>query len=178
MTEESNESFMTDHASLHDERESISAYVWDRKTSEFVGMILADPDPMDLDNWIKPFCSSFDAPPDVIVNQAVLRDVGNNKWLIEKDFRGTDYWLVDGSKHTITKLGQALPEGALLEEPPKPEPTFEERLASTIAQREAAYKSESDPLYMEWQYDGTAEAEQKWRDKVAEIKERYPLPTE
>jgi hypothetical protein len=52
-----------------------------------------------------------------------------------------------------------------------------ERLASTIAQREAAYKTESDPLYMEWQYDQTEEAKQKWRDKVAEIKERYPLPT-
>jgi hypothetical protein len=88
-----------------------------------------------------------------------------------------EYWLSDGSKHK-TEDGQALPEGALLEETPKPEPTLEERLASTIAQREAAYKTESDPLYMEWQYDGTAEAEQKWRDKVAEIKERYPLPTE
>jgi hypothetical protein len=51
-------------------------------------------------------------------------------------------------------------------------------LSSVLNEREAAYKTESDPLYMEWQYDGTAEAEQKWRDKVAEIKERYPLPTE
>jgi hypothetical protein len=50
--------------------------------------------------------------------------------------------------------------------------------SSVLSDREAAYKTESDPLYMEWQYDGTAEAEQKWRDKVAEIKERYPLPTE
>ncbi|WP_322805326.1 hypothetical protein SO574_23120 (plasmid) [Vibrio alfacsensis] len=41
-----------------------------------------------------------------------------------------------------------------------------------------AYKLESDPLYMEWQYDQTAESEKAWRDKVAEIKERYPLPTE
>lgn len=41
--------------------------------------------------------------------------------------------------------------------------------------RKTAYKAESDPLYMEWQFDQTAESEQAWRDKVAEIKLRYPL---
>ncbi|MDF5600822.1 hypothetical protein P3746_20610 [Vibrio parahaemolyticus] len=44
--------------------------------------------------------------------------------------------------------------------------------------RRNAYAIESDPLYMEWQYDNTAEKEQVWRDKVAEIKARYPLPVE
>jgi len=99
-------------------------------------------------------------------------------WHYVIDNIGKEYWLSDGTKHTITELGEELPEGALLEEPPKPELTFEERLASTVAQREAAYKAESDPLYMEWQYDQTDKAEKKWRDKVAEIKERLPLPTE
>lgn len=43
------------------------------------------------------------------------------------------------------------------------------------ALREVAYRAESDPLFMEWKYDGTPEAEKVWRDKVAEIKERYPI---
>lgn len=43
--------------------------------------------------------------------------------------------------------------------------------------RKAAYLSESDPLYMEWQFDKTPASEKAWRDKVAEIKARYPLPT-
>ncbi|WP_345861232.1 hypothetical protein [Shewanella algae] len=43
--------------------------------------------------------------------------------------------------------------------------------------RRVAYAAESDPLYMEWQYDNTPESEQAWRDKVAEIKARYPLPS-
>ncbi|KZN12595.1 hypothetical protein [Marinomonas sp. TW1] len=47
-----------------------------------------------------------------------------------------------------------------------------------LESRKNVYKSEADPLYMEWQYDQTDEAEQAWRDKVAEIKARYPLPTE
>ncbi|ODA30653.1 hypothetical protein A8L45_19675 [Veronia pacifica] len=46
----------------------------------------------------------------------------------------------------------------------------------TLAARYRAYKSESDPIYLEWQYDKTPESEQVWRDKVAEIKARYPLP--
>jgi len=47
-----------------------------------------------------------------------------------------------------------------------------------LSLRQAAYKAESDPLYMEWQFDQTAESEQAWRDKVAEIKARYPLTDE
>lgn len=43
--------------------------------------------------------------------------------------------------------------------------------------RKKAYIEESDPLFLEWQYDQSAEKEQAWRDKVAEIKMRYPLPT-
>ena len=47
-----------------------------------------------------------------------------------------------------------------------------------LQQRKEAYLLESDPLYMEWQYDQTPASERAWRDKVAEIKARHPLPTE
>lgn len=53
---------------------------------------------------------------------------------------------------------------------------FEE--AQNLVKRKEAYRLESDPLFMEWQYDNTPESEQAWRDKVAEIKTRYPLPSE
>lgn len=49
-------------------------------------------------------------------------------------------------------------------------------LSQNLEKRQAAYKAESDPLYMEAQFDDTPETLQKWRDKVAEIKARYPLP--
>ena len=63
----------------------------------------------------------------------------------------------------------------------------EEVIASVLAQRDwdategqlerrqRAYVAESDHLFLEWQYDKTPEAEQAWRDKVAEIKLRYPV---
>ncbi|MBZ2192050.1 hypothetical protein JFJ09_07450 [Pseudoalteromonas arctica] len=47
---------------------------------------------------------------------------------------------------------------------------------AVILKRQNAYKAESDPLFMESQFDGTPESHQKWQEKVAEIKARYPLP--
>ncbi len=51
--------------------------------------------------------------------------------------------------------------------------TFE--LSQNTDKRQLAYKNESDPLYIEWQYDNDVKKEQIWRDKVEEIKLRYPL---
>jgi len=51
-----------------------------------------------------------------------------------------------------------------------------QELEDVQALRQTAYRAESDPLFLEWQYDQTPESEQLWRDKVAEIKARYPLP--
>ena len=69
-------------------------------------------------------------------------------------------------------LSQGVPESKI--EAAKKEQEFEDIQKARLA----AYKTESDPLYMEWQYDQTAESEKMWRDKVEEIKLRYPLPTE
>ncbi|NMY98651.1 MULTISPECIES: hypothetical protein [Pseudomonas] len=44
--------------------------------------------------------------------------------------------------------------------------------------RREAYVAEADPLYLEWQYDQKPDSERVWRDKVAEIKTRFPLPEE
>lgn len=52
-----------------------------------------------------------------------------------------------------------------------------EQGAGQLAARQRAYEVESDPLFLEWQYDKTPEAETRWRDKVAEIKARYPVVT-
>lgn len=53
---------------------------------------------------------------------------------------------------------------------------YDDLLSAALGNRATAYKSESDPLYIEWQYDQSDEGETKWRAKVLEIKERYPLP--
>lgn len=45
-----------------------------------------------------------------------------------------------------------------------------------VEKRHAAYREEADPLYIEWQYDQEPAQEQIWRDKVLEIKQRFPKP--
>lgn len=42
--------------------------------------------------------------------------------------------------------------------------------------REVAYRIESDPLFMEARYDDDPVKLQEWKNKVAEIKARYPIP--
>ncbi|SHF30700.1 hypothetical protein [Vibrio gazogenes] len=49
--------------------------------------------------------------------------------------------------------------------------------AQNVVKRQQAYRLESDALFMAWQYDQTEAKETAWRDKVAEIKDRYPLPS-
>lgn len=52
---------------------------------------------------------------------------------------------------------------------------IQERVDAEIARKETlrleAYRNESDPLFFKWQR-GEA-TEQEWKDKIAEIKERY-----
>lgn len=47
--------------------------------------------------------------------------------------------------------------------------------AMAISSRKRAYREESDHLFMEYQFDGTDEAKQRWMDAVKSIKERFPL---
>ncbi len=55
-------------------------------------------------------------------------------------------------------------------------PVFEPTKAEQEALRQAAYASESDPIFfMSQRGEATVE---EWTAKVAEIKARYPYPTE
>jgi len=56
--------------------------------------------------------------------------------------------------------------------PPPPPPTK----AQISALRQAACQLESDPLFFKWQR-GEA-TQQQWLDKIAEIRARYPNPTD
>ena len=52
-----------------------------------------------------------------------------------------------------------------------------QQLEEVMNKRKAAYRRESDPLFMEWQFDGSSESEALWKRKVEEVKARYPLPS-
>ena len=50
----------------------------------------------------------------------------------------------------------------------------ESELQQVETNRRNAYRNEADPLFLKWQR-GEA-TEQKWLDKIEEIKERFPKP--
>lgn len=84
--------------------------------------------------------------------------VGDNSF-IPKDSENKDYrdyceWLAAGN----------IPDEA--DDTNQPDP---------IAMRQAAYRAESDPIFMEARYDDDPAKMQEWKNKVVEIKERYPL---
>lgn len=50
---------------------------------------------------------------------------------------------------------------------------FEESQITRL--RRKAYEKRSDPLFMEWQFDKTPEAEKAWRDEVIRVKSDFPM---
>jgi hypothetical protein len=72
-------------------------------------------------------------------------------------------WLSDTPKPTQAELDAAWPAVQQAQ-----------AQAAVDAQRHAAYVTESDPLFFQWQAGEITE--QEWLDKRAEIKTRYPNP--
>jgi hypothetical protein len=59
---------------------------------------------------------------------------------------------------------------------PVPEPEPAPTQAEQEAKRQAAYQSEADPLFFQWQAGEGTEA--GWLAKRQEIRDRYPYPSE
>ncbi len=93
-------------------------------------------------------------------------------YIKELTFNGINYKNVPAIAGCLVELGVSerdIPE--LME---KAQYDFD--LTQAIEQRKRAYRTNSDPLFIEWQYDQTSGSEQIWRDKVAAIKAQFPLP--
>ncbi|MBC8729975.1 hypothetical protein [Paraburkholderia sp. UCT2] len=53
-----------------------------------------------------------DNKPVVGANEVAI--IVNGQWEVVRDYRGTAYWLADGTEHRITNIGEEVPQGALL----------------------------------------------------------------
>jgi hypothetical protein len=73
-------------------------------------------------------------------------------------------WENEAKQPTAAAIAKAAPQGAHLRE-----------VAEIQQQRQAAYQAESDPIFFEYHRD-PAVKESTWREKVEEIKARYPYP--
>lgn len=89
------------------------------------------------------------------------------------------FTLYYGGKHYVS-----FPESELLKEGVPASEIAKVKADLVQQKRQEAYQRESDPLYIEWQYELSVENpnadqfKQDWIQKVEQIKARYPLPQE
>jgi len=78
----------------------------------YSGAFEADESPMEPGVYLFP-AGAVDAPLPPALNAGQFARWDGGAWEVVTDLRGTEYWLPDGSKHTIEALGDALPDDAL-----------------------------------------------------------------
>ncbi len=114
----------------------------------------------------------------LLVDKYKQNEDGSVSWVFKDGELTHSGCLFDG--FTVKSVENDIDAWAILKELEKEkkitvEDFVEDAAATAINNRQVAYKSESDPLFMEAQYDGTEKSLKLWRDKVAEIKAKYPL---
>lgn len=94
-----------------------TAYCFDAETGEYIGAEPIYPDPM-TGELIPPANATKNAPPKLRDGQVPVWS--GDAWEVKTDHRGKEYWLADGSFHTITEIDETMPNDALNEKPPLP----------------------------------------------------------
>jgi hypothetical protein len=106
----------------------------------YVGPSYADESPLEPGRYLLPAYAYTEPPPQAVANK-VIRRVGK-VWTQVDDFRGTKYWLADGTEHEITELGVTIPPEALFEKPKPPLAVVKaEKMSDINALRQLANQS-------------------------------------
>lgn len=126
----------------------MEVYTYSPITREYIGIEQASKDIMEskaqgTDVYILPACASFDPPLLTSINEVAILNENNERELVP-DFRGTEYWLADGSHFIITEINVEPPAEALMTEP---EPVLtEDELNEQKIQDEITRKSREDAV--------------------------------
>lgn len=95
-------------------------YNYHVETKEYLFSSKAPIDPVEtnlkgISMYARPAYSTFLKPPKTGKNEVAIFE--NNEWLVKNDYRGKEYYTEDGEKIIINKIGEVVPENAILEEP-------------------------------------------------------------
>lgn len=85
-------------------------YNYDQITGEYLNKSVADPNPEEPGQFLMPAFSVKTKPPEAGEHEIAVRRAG--KWDKQPDYRGTQYWLPDGTEYEITEIGKTVPTGA------------------------------------------------------------------
>lgn len=106
-------------------------------TGEYVGQILADPDPERAGEWLHPAFAVEAAPPEGQAGKAIV--IRDGAWALLPDHRGETWFAADGGKVVVDRLGDPgafkpplLPTAPELP-PPVPEVISDRQFAQALA---------------------------------------------
>lgn len=71
--------------------------------------------PLEDDVYLIPAMATDIMPPATVQDECPVWE--NGKWTVKPDFREKVYWLGDGTECKIGKIGETVPENALLQRP-------------------------------------------------------------
>ena len=95
-------------------------YLYD-EAGLYAGDYEAQENPLEEGEYIAPTYSTEEAPPIEKQNESAIYVDGS--WQIAHNFQDVEYWLTDGTKHTITEIGIVPPVDAVFAEQ---EPSLEQ----------------------------------------------------
>ena len=107
------------------------------ENGEYLSSTEAIESPLEPGIFLIPRNATTTAPPES--QSGFARVFVNGEWSQVLDKRGSVYWLSYTESHTITELGQDIPEGAMIDQPAapaapdNPEPTKADLIAQLAA---------------------------------------------
>lgn len=110
-------------------------YQYDEKTKVYVSNMRAQESPREPGKYLMPANATNLPPPQTEKNECAVWK--NGEWEVKPDFRGTIYYLADGTEHTIDAIDVVPQENALFEKPIIP-PTMEEAKTAKLTEINAA----------------------------------------
>lgn len=114
-------------------------------TGEYISKSNADKNPLEENVYLMPANATDIKPPSVAENQvACFKD---NVWSLFDDFRGVKYWLEDGSKKTISEIGEVVPGNGSLTEI-EPEKDYKLLITNEVERRIFAHASANTQMNM------------------------------
>ena len=94
---------------------------WNRynpDTFEYDHKVTCQPNPARPGEFLIPPSATPKEPPEAGHGGVAVFDPDREEWVVHADYRGTEYWLPDGTHHKIETIGETPPDNALYEQNP------------------------------------------------------------
>lgn len=93
-------------------------YRYNPDTLEYEHPVICQPNPARPGEFLIPPSATELEPPSAGDHEAAVFQPDSNNWTVKPDYRGTEYWLPDGSHDIIEQIGEVVSDYALDQPPP------------------------------------------------------------